>query len=66
MKFVAAGAADQVGGRAVLDDAPGVDHHDPVGNFDRGEAMGDDEGRALGEQRLQRALDETLRRNVER
>ena len=63
---VAAGAADEVAGRAVLDDPPVVDHDDAIRDLHRREPVGDDHGGAVGQQGLERALNEPLRRNVER
>ena len=62
---VATVAADQVGGRPVLHDAAVVDDDHAVGDLDGGEPVGNDDRGPFGEERLQRALDQTLRRNVE-
>ena len=40
-----------------LDEATTVEHHDPVGGFDGGQAMGDDEGGAALTQGVERLLD---------
>src|SRR5690348_125807 len=45
---------------ALLDDPAVLHHQDPVRVGDRAEAVGDDEARAAGHQRVQAALDEAL------
>ena len=50
---------------AVLDDPPGLDDEDLVGRPDRGQPVGDDDGRATGERLAQRLLDGRLGGRVE-
>ena len=52
--------------RALLDDAAVVHHDDPVGAADGGEAVGDDDRRAVVHQPLERLLDQPLGFGVER
>ncbi len=46
--------------RPLLDDAPVLDHHDPVGVDHGRQPVGDNEGGAVFEQRCQRLLDNSL------
>ena len=49
---------------AVGDHATVVEHHDLVGEGDRGQAVGDDEGGAPGHRLVERELDQALGRGV--
>src|SRR3989442_211050 len=60
---VFAATVDELAGRAVFDDPAALEHDDAVCDLHRGEAMGDDHRGAIGEQRPQRALHQTLRRD---
>ena len=60
---VASALGDELVMAPELDDAPIVDHGDPVGAASRGEPMGDDHGRATFEHAIERALN--LRLGVE-
>ena len=51
--------------RPLLDDAAGLQHDDLVSVAHGGEAMGDDQARAAGEERLQRPLDLQLGERVD-
>jgi hypothetical protein len=51
--------------RPLLDDAPFLEDKDAVAPLQRGEAMRDDDPGAIGEQRIDRALDVPLRCRVE-
>ena len=63
---VAAVIPAELRGRAVLDDPARVEDENAVGHLDGGKAMGDDERGSSPQQRAERALDEALRRQVER
>src|SRR3990172_5690988 len=56
----------QLAMRADLGNAAFFDHHDAIGMLDGGEAVGDDQGRAILHQRLQRRLHMALRVGVQR
>ncbi len=57
---------EQPVGRAVLDDSAALEHEYPIGDLDRGEAVGDDDGGAAGEHRLEGGLHEALHGCIER
>jgi hypothetical protein len=50
---------------ALFDESAAVEHEDRVGGEDRGQAVGDDDGRPCGEQRLRRGMDQLLGHRVE-
>src|SRR5690554_415104 len=62
----AAIARDELDRRAVLDDAAVLHDEHPVSDLDGREPVGDDDGRAVGEERLQTALHKAFARDVER
>jgi hypothetical protein len=57
---IEAAAREQFFMRALLDDAPVLQHDDAIGVAHRGEAMRDDEPGAPGERFLQSGLDRAL------
>src|SRR3954462_2639927 len=65
-RSIAAAAAQQIVVPAALDDLAGLDHQDGVGVHDRVEAVGDDEGRAVLAEVLDRLLDLALGFGIER
>jgi hypothetical protein len=62
---IEAALTQQLGVRAFLDDAALVHDQDAAGLLDRGQAMGDDEGRAPAHDALERRLHEALAFSVE-
>src|SRR5438093_10250553 len=62
---VAAAEGEQLVVASLLDDAPALDDDDPVGVADGGEAVGDHDRGAAGEQRRQRLLDPRLGAQVD-
>src|SRR5262245_53305702 len=62
---VAAVAGDQLGVRALLDDATALDHDDAIRDAGGGEAMRDDEGRAPARGAVERLDQRVLGRGVE-
>src|SRR5262245_4459157 len=62
---VEAALAHERGVRAFLVDAPVVEDQDAVGALDRGQAMGDGDARAAGEQAEHGGLDERLRFGID-
>src|SRR5664279_1406755 len=63
---IEAAEGEQLGVRALLDDAPGVEGDDTAGPLDRRQAVRDDEAGAPAHQRLERLLHEALRFRIER
>ena len=59
-------AREQVGVRALLDDASAVEHDDAVAVLDRRQPVRDDDRRAPAHQLFERRLDQPLRLGVER
>ncbi len=63
---VGATAGHELHVSAALDDAPALEHQDPVGADHAGEPVGKDQGRAAGHEPLERCLDDGLAFRVHR
>src|SRR5579875_1280894 len=55
----------QLGVRPLLDDAPGLQHHDEIGPFDGGEAVRDDQRGAVAQESPQPLLHQQLGKGVD-